>query len=1183
MLKYLIATIVSLAAWIGWWLLQDTVPLWAPIVITVLAIAVVTAVVIVARVRAARAAKELENALSAQASSLALNARPDLQPELEEIQGEFEKAVKALKSSKLGAGRRDALYVLPWYLIIGPSGCGKTTAILNSDLQLPHIPAQGRAVRGIGGTRNCDWWFTNEGILLDTAGRWSTEDEDREEWIGFLGFLKKYRKRKPVNGIIAAVSIAELGEWSPERVAETASKIRTRIDEAQSELHMSLPVYVVFMKCDLVAGFVETFGGLTKEQRSVVWGFATALDDKGGVAARFDRGFDELMTSLESFTMRRLDDDRRQEVRHKVFSLPQQMLGLKDRLSEFVENLFEENVFSETPMLRGVYFVSGTQGEGRPFDHVLQGLSRGYGLEALPEDEYVGEKKGYFLRDLFRRVIFADKDLALRSAVELVRQRRLYYASIASLFLLSAILLVAPAVSCMGNRNLIDRVANAGTELAMDVEDDPDRVLPPRAFMPLVEEIETLNQYDDDGVPVKMGAGLYTGDEVLGSAQAFLGTVLEENVLVGVYEEDVARLAEFGRTYANRPNDIPSRSEYILYWDRLRRHLLMTGPKDPAEPRIRREVAEALAADLAARWAETASLEAEGDREEAGAAAQAYVSALDARQTKGFSRNREVVDSVRSALSRVSGIDLTIDGLIRQYKNAAPPMTVRRLVGAGAPSLKGSREVRPAFTRKVWDAHLKELFSGDSDELLGEMWVLGDYAVRASAKALADPDTYRQLVRSRYLERYIDEWREFIRGLHVEPAKGESGDVRILEDFTRGQPPPLGRLFRQIDRNVDLRGDKGAAELVLDALGQERPKSDSRYIDEDKVYRAFEGFLRFGIPEPTEEGEPPIPTGLDAYQEQLVYLRDAILAQQGGAPDIRLQQDLRVALARAKGLVNEQEVGWRPAFDSILLPPIRYAIKGRCVMEALVAGQAWCDSVKAPFDATIRNGFPFRSGQTQISMADFAAFYRPNDGALWSFYNQYLSDEVPRRGSTFSAGGASASCSDPVYRASLVEFLNESWRITSSMFPSGATEPRVDFEVRIKPAPSIARQVLSVGGRSIDYYNAPEAWTRMSWPGEDPPAGARLEVRGATGLEETITPTGDWGFFQLLALGSARSSGSTFTVSWNVSQAVDVRMDFRSIGPSPFFKPTLLGLFRSSGAVAPREIVIGNEVCGGAP
>ena len=144
--------------------------------------------------RAARAARELEAALAQQASQQLDSVRPDLQPELDEIRAEFEKAIGALKSSKLGRGRRDALYVLPWYLIIGPPGAGKTTALRNSGLEFPHLSGGNRGVRGIGGTRNCDWWLTNEAVLLDTAGRWSTQEQDHDEWLGFLEMLRKYRK-----------------------------------------------------------------------------------------------------------------------------------------------------------------------------------------------------------------------------------------------------------------------------------------------------------------------------------------------------------------------------------------------------------------------------------------------------------------------------------------------------------------------------------------------------------------------------------------------------------------------------------------------------------------------------------------------------------------------------------------------------------------------------------------------------------------------------------------------------------------------------------------------------------------------------------------------------------------------------------------------------------------------------
>ena len=66
-----------------------------------------------------------------------------------------------------------ALYELPWYMIIGNPAAGKSSAIAEFGPAVP-VRRQGKAVmQGVGGTRNCDWFFTTEGILLDTAGRYS--------------------------------------------------------------------------------------------------------------------------------------------------------------------------------------------------------------------------------------------------------------------------------------------------------------------------------------------------------------------------------------------------------------------------------------------------------------------------------------------------------------------------------------------------------------------------------------------------------------------------------------------------------------------------------------------------------------------------------------------------------------------------------------------------------------------------------------------------------------------------------------------------------------------------------------------------------------------------------------------------------------------------------------------------
>ena len=119
-------------------------------------------------------------------------------------------ALATLKSARGKGG--DYLYDLPWYVIIGPPGAGKTTALVNSGLKFPLARgATPAAVAGSGGTRYCDWWFAEDAVLIDTAGRYTTQDTDtkaeKSSWLAFLDLLKTNRPRQPINGVLVAISV----------------------------------------------------------------------------------------------------------------------------------------------------------------------------------------------------------------------------------------------------------------------------------------------------------------------------------------------------------------------------------------------------------------------------------------------------------------------------------------------------------------------------------------------------------------------------------------------------------------------------------------------------------------------------------------------------------------------------------------------------------------------------------------------------------------------------------------------------------------------------------------------------------------------------------------------------------------------------------------------------------------
>ena len=183
--------------------------------------------------------------------------------EINLLKERFEEAIATLRGTSKRKGSV-SLYELPWFIIIGPPGSGKTTALVNSGLEFPLEQRFGKeALRGVGGTRNCDWWFTNDAVLLDTAGRYTTQDSheqvDRAAWDGFLDLLKRYRKRRPINGVIVAISLSDiLTQNEAERNAQILS-IRHRIQELYQHFGIRFPVYMLFTKCDPGRRFHRVF------------------------------------------------------------------------------------------------------------------------------------------------------------------------------------------------------------------------------------------------------------------------------------------------------------------------------------------------------------------------------------------------------------------------------------------------------------------------------------------------------------------------------------------------------------------------------------------------------------------------------------------------------------------------------------------------------------------------------------------------------------------------------------------------------------------------------------------------------------------------------------------------------------------------------------------------------------
>ncbi|MSP25318.1 MAG: type VI secretion system membrane subunit TssM [Myxococcales bacterium] len=1195
MLKYIIAAVLIALTWGAVLLLR--LKLWIGLSVTGGIVAVVVVIFIVQLMRARRSAQSLERAISQQGDAHAKVVRPDQEAEIHALKGEFLRAVSALKSSRLGRGGLDALYALPWYVIIGPPGAGKSTAIRNSGLQFPYLSASGGAVRGIGGTRNCDWWLTNEAILLDTAGRYTSDDDDREEWFSFLDLLRTSRPKKPIDGILVAISIADIVNGDDDTICALGQRIRERVDEVMERVQVIVPIYILFTKCDLIDGFVEIFGDLKKPERGQIWGFTLPLAASGRPLGEVFLGyFDELLRAVKQRAGRRIGQERRREVREKIYEFPQQFELMRDQLARFVDALFVQNIYRESPMPRGVYFTSGTQ-EGRPIDRVMAAMAKAFGVAPkLAPTEPVTEAKSYFLRDAFHYVMFPDRGLAGHSRRETTRRNRRSLLVAAGVTAVSLVVAALPTFAYVRNRELIESTEAVVRAVAKHRKDDLGTPFSIDELEPLRRRVAELRDFERDGPPLRLRYGMYSGDALAPHVRWLYAEVVRQEVILPMLQQGIAEL----KVAAEAPQ-----FDKLRTYELLKAHLLLTAPRGKGEPQLGGELTSWLGGRIAESWA--ASLGSAGATaealEELRVHAGTYLALLADDPRLASVRDERLVHDVRIALASTTLEDLVVAPIIADLARDGYDVSLASILGATQTTIITKRVVRGAFTRRGWEEKVRARLAAAANG--SEAWVLGREGGRS-----VKPAERLAALRSRYFELYIQEWQEFLESLSVKRSTSQLESLQILQDLTRGVPPPYGRLFRDVAANTKIEdpaasgaakagaalaglaskakppgGRVGAAVLTAARGAGAGDAGGAPLLEVSDVAAAFADFTTFGVAPPAAAGEPPQQVDLDVYQEQLAFLRDGLKAKIENPGDAaEFPARLEAALTRTSALVEARALGWRPRFKALLEPPVDDSANSTKKGDAQLTALGWCEEVVKPFDATLKGRYPFAKNGHDAALADLATFYKPG-GVLWKFYDAKLAARVLRVGNSFEFGGATGQGSG--FLGELLTTLSRSSEISTVLFPPGAEAPLVEFEVRIRPAPGVASIGFEVDGQVIKTQNEPDRWHRFRWPGAGTAHNAVIKVKGAQNLSETIRQDGEWGLFRLLEQGrvQAPENSRMFSVTWTLTSRanVEIIIDIKPTrSEAPFFGTSrrdgrFLAPFRSPSVNPPHTIARGGN------
>ena len=329
------------------------------------------------------------------------------QNRLDELHGSWKKAVETLRASHLKK-EGDPLYVLPWYLVMGESGSGKSTAIKSARLSSPFADDAGSA----GGTRGCDWRFYDQGILIDTAGRYAMPADpvrDNEEWRELISLLLKYRRREPINGLIVTVAADKLAKGPAQDLENDGRQLRSRIDELMLELGITFPVYVLVTKCDLIRGMTRFCAGLPEKSLEQPMGLVNegTSTDLSAFLERFSRSMDERLASLRLRLLHRRESG---PASGDLLLFPDEIRHLMPSLDAFMLAAFGQNHYQETPLLRGIHLCSAQQ-QGMPRS-CLPAELRPIGEQEPPP----GAGRGLFLHDFFEKVLPRDRGLLAPTA-----------------------------------------------------------------------------------------------------------------------------------------------------------------------------------------------------------------------------------------------------------------------------------------------------------------------------------------------------------------------------------------------------------------------------------------------------------------------------------------------------------------------------------------------------------------------------------------------------------------------------------------------------------------------------------------------------------------------------------------------------------------------------------------------
>ncbi len=1031
----------------------------------------------------------------------------------------------------------NAVYQMPWYLMLGDEGSGKTT-LLKESCKLTSLYDVEETADTPKLHVNCQ--LGEQAVIVDINGLLVSQPNDSDSdkpklysrlWQSLLQWLVSERNRQPLNGIILTIDIHKFVSSNKSQREQYIATLHQRLVDIENTLQCKLPLYVVFTKIDLFYGFEAIYQSLNKEQRDSVLGVTFTLDSNAKewateLSTFWKSWIQKINAAMPDMMLNSVDSNQRSS----LFTFSRQMNGIKDYALNLLESLLF-NIEQEQISLRGLYFTSSIQ-KGQMDDLFVKSAAAQYNLSKQPYPTWqVSQTQPYFTKDLFSSVVFAEPNIAgeNRQFKDRTKKKLIVFSACSAALTLG--LIGIWQYYYLENYRAGEKVllqAKAFMDIQISDEKDNYGNLQLPLLNPLSEAMFAYGNYHDRSY-LFADSGLYQGYSIGPYVEQTYLRLLQQRYLPAVMDGLFVEL-----------NQAPKESEQKLGILRIirmiedetgrNRPLVLQYMQDRWSDKFKgqREMQEQLYGhlDYAMQHIEWRKARDNGDK---------------IAQT-AFMPYQDPIKAAQADLSKLSVYQRAYQNLRIKARDVLPnDLNLKTQIGASFDTVFVETNSKllnvPKFLTHSGlmnyyikqNDHLIELTSMDS-------WVLN--LTQNVEYSDADRDEIKRQITEQYLSDYTSTWHGAISNISIQQFDDIPTAISALENIISGEQPfkKALQILQENTQPINPASEKDKPEIVaqdrllINRIHREFAKETSVLDESNNQMSAIQNATQ----------------KLSDLHRYLLAIQNAPSPGKAAlkAVQLRLNQNNSDPIFEVQQLAKTlpEPLGrWMNELASEVWDVI--------VKEAIQSLELeWNEKVVSEFNTNLADRYPFnpQSGK-DVALSDFDRFFKPG-GTMDSFYQENLKVFVENN-------LLQSSNNSSLIRADVINQLRTAERIRRTFFnPQNGLGIQYAIEP-IEMSGNKLRSVLNLDGQLIEYSHGRSNKVRLIWPNSmrDGIESKITLMSNTNRSPKSLTTQGVWAQLRLIDAGQLTDiTDSSFKVRYNVDGGYVVYRVYVDGSDNPF-------------------------------